>query len=83
MNRMKDKTRLGNTGNVLHEYDEGQNQARKYGKCLSGTMKDKIRLGNTGNVLHSSLGNSVGLFQVMHGPVSSQLLHDILQKGYQ
>jgi hypothetical protein len=22
MNRMKDKTVLGNTGNVLHEYDE-------------------------------------------------------------
>jgi hypothetical protein len=29
MSTMKDKTRLGNKGNVLHEYDEGQNQAGK------------------------------------------------------
>jgi hypothetical protein len=29
MSTMKDKTRLGNKGNVLHGYDEGQNQARK------------------------------------------------------
>jgi hypothetical protein len=36
---MKDKTRLGNTGNVLHEYES--------------MMKDKTRLGNTGNVLHA------------------------------
>jgi hypothetical protein len=35
MSRMKDKTRPGNTGNVLHEYDERQNQARKYRKCPS------------------------------------------------
>jgi len=26
---MKDKTRLGNRGNVLHEHDEGQNRAGK------------------------------------------------------
>jgi hypothetical protein len=32
---MKDKIRFGNTGNVLHEYDERQNQAGKYGKCPS------------------------------------------------
>jgi hypothetical protein len=35
MSTMKDKTRLGNTGNVFHEYDEGQSQAWKYGKCPS------------------------------------------------
>jgi hypothetical protein len=35
MSTMKDKIKLGNTGNVLHEYDEGQNQAGKYGKCPS------------------------------------------------
>jgi hypothetical protein len=29
MSTMKDKTTLGNKGNVFHEYDEGQNQAWK------------------------------------------------------
>jgi hypothetical protein len=33
--QMKDKTTLENMGNVLHEYDEGQNHAWKYGKCPS------------------------------------------------
>jgi hypothetical protein len=32
---MKDKTGLGNMGNVLHESDERQNQVGKYGKCPS------------------------------------------------
>ncbi|MDP4156843.1 MAG: hypothetical protein Q8929_14535 [Bacillota bacterium] len=32
---MKDKTSLGNTGNVRHQHDEGQNQVGKYGKCPS------------------------------------------------
>jgi hypothetical protein len=35
MSTMKDKIKLGNTGNVLHEFNEGQNQAGKYGKCPS------------------------------------------------
>jgi hypothetical protein len=35
MSMMKDKTMLGNTGNVLHEYDERQNKAGKYRKCPS------------------------------------------------
>jgi hypothetical protein len=35
MSTIKDKARLGNTGNVFHEYDERQNQAWKYGKCFS------------------------------------------------
>jgi hypothetical protein len=35
MSTMKDKTMLGNTGNVLHEYNEGQNHAGKYRECPS------------------------------------------------
>jgi hypothetical protein len=32
---MKDKTMLGNIGNVLHEYDERQNNVGEYRKCPS------------------------------------------------
>ncbi|MDP4156764.1 MAG: hypothetical protein Q8929_14130 [Bacillota bacterium] len=34
MSTMKDKTRLGNMGNVLHEYDEGQIRLGNMGNVL-------------------------------------------------
>jgi hypothetical protein len=52
MHTMKDKTRLGNTGNVLHAYDERQITAEIQEMSFMSIMKDKTRLGNTGNVLH-------------------------------